>query len=91
MVAQFNLAEADSEEIMYVVFELKQAAERADELAPDGAKYCHWSKARVDASDLKVAISRHLLNRDIRVPEHIRIVTVHSHTSPLRVRSVINS
>jgi hypothetical protein len=50
---------------------MKKAAERADELAADGAKYCDWGKARVDASDLDVAISRHLLNHGTRVPEHI--------------------
>lgn len=50
---------------------MKKAAQRADELQADGAKYCGWGKARIDASDLDAAISRHLLNHGTLVPDHI--------------------
>jgi hypothetical protein len=56
---------------MDAAFDVKKAAQRADELQVDGAKYCGWGKPRVDASDLDVAISRHLLNHGTVVPDHI--------------------
>jgi len=70
LVEQSQETEVSPEDAMDVAFEMKKAAERADELQADGAKYCGWGKARVDASDLDVAIS-HLLDRGRLVPEHM--------------------
>ena len=71
MVAQFHQPEVNPEDIVEAAFDVKKAAQRADELQTDGAKYCGWHKARVDASDLETAISRHLLNHGTVVPDHV--------------------
>jgi hypothetical protein len=63
--------EAKPEDIMDAAFDMQKAARGADELAADGAKYCRWGIARLDASHLATAISRQLLNRGVQVPEHI--------------------
>jgi hypothetical protein len=69
--AKSHQTEVDPEDIMDAALDIKKAAQRADELQTDGAKYCGWGKARVDAPDLNVAISRHLLNHRSVVPDHI--------------------
>ena len=60
-----------SDDIMDAALDMKRAAELADKLAPDGARYCRWGISSLDASDLEVAISRFLLNHGTRVPDYV--------------------
>src|SRR5271170_4549876 len=66
-----HVREVSADEIMDAALDMRRAAEQADKLGADGAKYCNWSVASLDASDLDAAISRFLLNHGSRVPETI--------------------
>lgn len=62
----------NTDEAMDGVFEIRKAAEAADKLAPEGARYCKWGRVSSDTSTLDAAISRFLLNHESRVPEEFR-------------------
>jgi hypothetical protein len=66
-----QVSKVSSEDIMDAAFDMKRASDAADKLAADGSKYCRWSIASLDTSDLEVAISRLLLNHGANVPENV--------------------
>ena len=66
-----QVGKVSPEDVMDGALDLKRASEKADKLVPDGTKYCKWSTASLDTSDLEVTISRSLLNHRSNVPEKI--------------------
>jgi len=69
--AAAQVTKASSEDLMDAAFDMKKASLAADKLAADGFKYCRWSLAELDTSDLDVAVSRFLLNHGSQVPENL--------------------
>jgi hypothetical protein len=66
-----QVAKVSPDEVMDSALDMKRAAEQADRLAPLGEKYCGWTVASTDASDVSTAISRFLLSHASNVPEKI--------------------
>ena len=66
-----QIQKIDSENIMDAAMDMKRAVVLADNLNPDGAKYCNWGLNMFDVSGLDKGISGYLLNHGSKIPDNI--------------------